>query len=74
MTNNQDPELRSLAQKTQATNNEDLHLRALSDKYPIVKNAGRSLLGEKGEPLHEEGTNALIKSEDNLYIRQEEIF
>ncbi len=31
------------------------------------------LRGEKEEPLQEEGTNALIKSEDDLYIRQEEI-
>jgi len=71
----EDPKLRTLAQKEFATNREDLQLRVLGEKYPTIKIATKEVSrGQKDEPIQEEGTNALIKSEDDLYIRQEEIF
>ncbi len=36
MVNREDPHIRTLAQKTQATNREDLHLRTAAQKEPAV--------------------------------------
>ena len=42
MVNREDPHIRTLAQKTQATNRDDLHLRTAAQKEPAAGGTTRS--------------------------------